>query len=99
MWAVDISAQLAKSRLLLFAQKGNPVPAPFLGVLAFWLTIIFTSYSVFGPSNATVLAALFIFAFSASAAIFLILELGQPFSGLLQISPAPLLKALSPVTS
>ena len=98
-WAVDVSAQLAKSRLLLFAQKDNPVPAPFLGVLVFWLTIIFTSYSVFAPSNATVIVALFVFAFSASAAIFLILELGQPFMGLLQISPAPLLKALSPLAS
>ena len=97
IWAVEISAQWVKSRLLLFAQKDNPVPTPFLSVLVFWLTIIFASFSLFAPPNATVRVALLIFAFSAATAIFLILELSQPFLGLMQISPAPLLNALGPL--
>lgn len=45
----------------------------------------------------TVIAALIVFALSASAAIYLILELSQPFSGLMHISSAPLRNALAPL--
>jgi hypothetical protein len=44
-----------------------------------------------------VITALFVFALSASGAIFLILELSQPFAGLMQISSAPLRNALPPI--
>ena len=94
--AIQVFADLAHTRLLLFAQTDNPIPKPFLVVLVFWLTIIFASFSLFTRPNTTVVAALFIFALSASGAIFLILELGQPFSGLMRISSAPLRNALAP---
>ena len=48
---------------------------PFLVVLIFWLAVIFASFSLFADNNATTTVALCIFALSASAAIFLILEL------------------------
>jgi hypothetical protein len=47
--------------------------------------------------NPTVITALFVFALSASGAIFLILELSQPFAGLMQISSGPLRNALPPI--
>jgi hypothetical protein len=80
--------------MLLFTQKDNPIPVPFLVVLVFWLTIIFASFSLFVSPNAMIVGCLFVFALSAAGAIFLILELSQPFSGLMQISSAPLLNAL-----
>src|ERR1700680_620497 len=69
-------------------------PAPFIAILAFWLIIIFASFSLFAALNVTVFAFLSLFALSASCAIFLILELSQPFTGLLIISSAPLRNAL-----
>ena len=93
--AIQVFADLAHTRLLLFAQTDNPIPKPFLVVLVFWLTIIFASFSLF--TRPKVVAALFIFALSTSGAIFLILELGQPFSGLMRISSAPLRNALAPL--
>jgi Protein of unknown function (DUF4239) len=96
--AVQISTDLAQTRLLLFTQSNNSIPLPFLGVLAFWLIIIFASFSLFAALNATVFISLSLFAMSASCAIFLILELSEPFTGLLQISSAPLLAALPPLT-
>jgi hypothetical protein len=68
---------------------------PFLMVLVLWLTIIFISFGLFAPLNATVLATLFVCALSGSGAIFLILELNQPFAGLIQFSNAPLRNALA----
>jgi hypothetical protein len=97
--AIDTSNDLAKTRLLLFAKAGGSIPMPFLVVLISWLTIIFASFSLFADNNATTIAALGLFALSASASIFLILELSQPFTGLMMISSAPLRNALAPLGS
>jgi hypothetical protein len=45
-------------------------------------------------SSARAIAVLCIFSFSATAAIFLILELGQPFTGMMMISDQALRNAL-----
>jgi len=92
--AIKISADLAQTRWLLFAQRGSSIPTPFLVVLVFWLTILFASFSLFAPPNPTVIATLLVCALSVSGAIFLILELDRPFDGLIQISTVPLNKAL-----
>jgi hypothetical protein len=95
--AVQISTSLAQTRLLLYAESENVVPAAFLAILVLWLVIIFASFSLFSPLNATVFTCLSFFALSAAGAIFLILELSKPFSGLMMISSAPLLHALGPL--
>jgi hypothetical protein len=97
--AIATANGLAQTRLLLFANAGATIPMPFLVVLISWLAIIFTSFSLFADSNATTVVALCIFALSASAAIFLILELSQPFTGLMAISSEPLRNALTPLSS
>jgi hypothetical protein len=90
----DAAKSLSQLRLLLFAQSGGSIPAPFLAILVFWLAIIFASFSLFGSMNTTVLTFTFLFALSAAGAIFLIYELDSPFTGMLQISKIPLLDAL-----
>jgi hypothetical protein len=95
--AVQISNDLVQTRFLLFVQSENSIPTPFLAILAFWLVLIFTSFSLFSRLNATVFAFLSLFALSASCAIFLILELNQPFTGLMKISSVPLRNALGPL--
>jgi hypothetical protein len=93
--AIDTAKELAKTRLALFTRSGGPIPVPFLVVLVFWLVTIFASFTLFADHNATTAAAVAIFALSAAAAIFLILELSQPFVGLLMISDSPLRHALA----
>jgi hypothetical protein len=95
--AVQICTDLIQTRLLLFTENGIAIPLPFLGVLAFWLIIIFASFSLFSRFNATVFVTLSVCALSASCAIFLILQLSEPFAGLLMISSAPLREALGPI--
>jgi hypothetical protein len=90
-----MTIDLAQTRWLLFEQGGSSIPMPFLILLVFWVTIIFLSFGLFAPPNATVIATLFLCALSVSGAIFLILELDRPFGGLIQISEAPLQKALA----
>jgi hypothetical protein len=95
--AIQVSTDIAQTRLLLFAQTNNSIPMPFLVVLIFWLTIIFASFGLFAKPNTIIVGSLFIFALSAAGAIYLILELGQPFAGLMEISSAPLRSALTPL--
>src|SRR6516225_4849769 len=95
--ALQVSTDLAQTRLALFVQAGSSIPMPFLAVLVFWLAIIFASFSLFSRLNPTLVAALIVFALSSSAALFLILEMSEPFVGLMQIPSAPLRNALSPL--
>ena len=69
---------------------------PFLVVVILWLSIIFASFGLFAPRNTTVIVTLCVCALSLSGAIFLILEMYEPYSGgLIQISSAPLRAALA----
>jgi hypothetical protein len=97
--AIQVSTELAQTRLALFVQAGSSIPMPFLGVLVFWLAIIFASFSLFARLNPTLIAGFVVFALSASCALFLILEMSQPFAGLMQIPSAPLRNALAPLGS
>ena len=93
--ALGLVITLGQTRWLMAEQRVNSVSAPLLIVLIFWLAIIFVSFGLFAPRNATVLLSLFVSAFSVSAAIFLILELYSPYAGLIHISNAPLRAALA----
>jgi hypothetical protein len=95
--AVQISNDLAQVRFLLFVESENLIAKPFLAVLALWLMIIFASFSLFSPLNGTVFTCLFLFALSAASAIFLIMELSRPFTGLMMISSTPLRNALGTI--
>jgi hypothetical protein len=93
--AENIMINMAQTRWLLFEQSGSSISTPFLAVVTTWLAILFISFGLFAPRNATVVAALLVTAISVAGAIFLILELDSPFSGLIQISSAPLLHTLA----
>ena len=89
--AMGIARDLARARLLLVAeQESETIPSAFLVVLTLWLVVLFASFGLFAPPNATVVITLLISAASVSGAIFLTLELDQPFDGLIQVSSAPL---------
>jgi hypothetical protein len=95
---IQLGIDLAQTRIL-FAQTDSAIPMPFMAVLISWITVIFASFGLFTRPNRLAITALGVCAFSTSAAIFLILELGHPFSGLMAISSAPLSNALAPLVS
>ena len=92
--AVQVSTDLAETRLALFAQPGDSISITFIIVLVFWLMVIFGVFAMNSPPNVTMGVVMFICIVSASTAIYLILELAQPFDGLMQISNAGIRAAL-----
>jgi hypothetical protein len=93
--AESIAISVGQMRWLLFEQSGSSLSTTFLVVVVFWLSILFVSFGLFAPRNLTVVVALLVSAISVAGAIFLILELGRPFSGSIQISSTPLRNALA----
>ena len=93
--AVDTAESLLQARWMVLAGAENSIPLPFLVILVFWLTIVFVSFGLFAPRNATVIAALFVCSASVAAALFLVLEMESPLTGFIQVFPDPLRYALS----
>jgi hypothetical protein len=92
--ATSLATDLGQLRSLLQAQSVPSISKPMLIILVSWLVIIFLGFSVLAPSNPTVIFAFIISAVAVSGAIFLILELDQPFGGVLRISSDPMMNAL-----
>ncbi len=92
---LNIAVDIGQTRWLMFQQSGSSISTPFLVVVTFWLSMLFASFGLFAPANATTLVTLLLCALSVSGAIFLILEMDHPFEGMIQISSQPLRVALA----
>jgi hypothetical protein len=94
---VQATTEIGRTRILVFTQSDNAIPVPFFIVLTFWLVVIFASFSVFAEPSPIVIASILVFALSVSSALFLIVDLSQPFDGLMQISNHHLRMVLSKI--
>jgi len=92
--ALQLLTDMATTRRLMAEQAGGSLSWPFFVVLVFWLVMLFVGFGLFARFNATVFAAHFVGALSVAGAIFLILEMNHPYSGMMQISSAPIHRAL-----
>ena len=81
--------------LMFLETEQTSISVPLLIVVTSWLVAIFISFGIFAPKNATVMVTLVICAAAVSAAIFIIMEMYSPFSGILKISPVAVRDALS----
>jgi len=93
--AESLAINLGQTRWLLFAQSGTSISTPFLVIVVFWLTVLYLSFGLFAPVNGIAFTTLAVSAVSVAGALFLVLELDHPFSGLMQIPDIPLRDALA----
>ena len=88
--ALQLAVGTSRTRMLMVQQVGNQIAWPFLVVLVFWVAMLFLGFGLFARCNVTVTVALAIGALCVASGIFLMLELNQPYDGLLRISDAPI---------
>ncbi len=88
--ALTTASELGNLRWMMFAEKSTSVSVPMLVMVIFWLTIIFVSFGLFAPPNATVVVSLFVSSLSVSIAVWLILEMYTPYEGWIKVSVTPL---------
>ena len=93
--ALSIGFGLGETRWLFYEQSVPSVPTPMLVILVFWLTVIFIGFGLFAPRNGTVIASLFFAGLSVSGAIFLIMQMYTPFSGVMHLSSEPVRFAIA----
>ena len=93
--AATLAMDLGQLRMLLQAQMVPSIPKPMLYSVFCWLIILFVSFSLLAPPNATTTLALLAAAVSVAVAVFLIMELDQPLGGFIRISSEPMLKAIA----
>lgn len=87
--ALSLYQEVKKTRWRVLQAGSGSVPSAFLVVVILWLMMTFASFGLYAPRNTTVVAALFVAALSVSAAVFLILELGTPYDGVIKVSGNP----------
>jgi hypothetical protein len=83
--AVSDAAAIEQTRLLVSLQLASSTSWPLVVIVVSWALILFCGYGLLSRLNATTLTALGLGAFAVGSAIFLILELSQPFSGVFRI--------------
>jgi hypothetical protein len=91
----QLSTSLTQMRMLMFEQLNASVSWPLLTVLIFWVSVLFLGFGLFSRFHATLIVALLVGAISVAGAIFLIMELNQPYSGMIRLSDAPLRAAIA----
>ena len=96
--ALQLMTSMGTTIRLLYEQSAGSLTWPFFIVLVFWLAALFLGFGLYAGRNATVIAALFVGALTVAGAIFLILEMGRPYSGMMQISSAPIRHALEEIS-
>jgi hypothetical protein len=92
--AIRFVEAISDARWTLVEKDSSAVPGAFLVLLIFWLAILFASFGLFAPANATTLVALLLCSVAISGGVFMILELATPTEGLVQPSLAPLRAAI-----
>lgn len=92
--ALESTNTIAQSRWTTFQQIGSRFPWAFFVVVVGWLTVIFASFWLFAPRNASVIAALLVAAIALAGPIFMMLEMDQPYGGLVKIPSTSLRVAL-----
>jgi hypothetical protein len=93
--ALNMAIDLGQMRWLMYQQGQSSLSKPLLAVVIFSFIITFISFSLHSSPNGTVIATLFVCALSVSGAIFLVLEMYSPYSGLIRIPSDSLRSALA----
>ena len=93
--AAEISDELAASGWLLVLQSKGSISTVMLVMMVFWLSVIFTAWGVFSPRNPLVIVVFLAASLSVSGATFVILEMDEPLTGWIRVSPIPMQEAIA----
>ena len=85
--------QIGNTRWLLSQQKQQGTPKGLLGLVVFWLTLLFAGFGLFAERNLTLVTVLVLGAIATSGAVEIILQLEQSFR-VFWVSPLPMRHAI-----
>ncbi len=86
-------AFMEQTRILMSLQLASPVAWSLLIIVVLWASFLFCGFGVLSGTNHVTIAALGLGAFAATA-MFLILDLSQPYSGVFRVPAGALVQTL-----
>lgn len=93
--AMEVSGAIAEAHWLVLETGNEGLPTAFLVVLSSWLVLIFLTFGLLSPYNATVISIIIVCALSVGGAVFIINDMAYPYGGLISVSDEPLRIALA----
>ena len=93
--AIGYEKAIEATRLKMSLQLASTIAWPLVLVIGSWSVLLFIGYGLLSHVNVMTVAVLGFGALSVAGAVFLIIELRHPYSGLLRVPPAALLEAIS----
>lgn len=88
---------LVEQRWRIVEQSEGTMPLPLIGMLVAWMTLIYASFGYRAPRNPMVVSMFTTSAMLIAASVYLVLDMDIPFHGPIQISDAPLRRALAEI--
>ncbi|MDE3176439.1 MAG: DUF4239 domain-containing protein [Pseudomonadota bacterium] len=76
---------IEKTRLRIAMQMASPIAWPLIVVVVSWAMLLFAGYGVLAHLNSTAVIATLIGAFTVGSAVFIIVELNHPFTGVFRV--------------
>ena len=86
---------IAQARLQMAFALTSPVSYPLILIVAGWSAILFLGYALTTKSHPMTIVPVIVGACAVATAFYLILDLSRPYSGIFNVSPAPLEQVLS----
>ena len=97
--AGDLAQSINNQHLQISLQLNNSLSWPFMTILISWACLLFFGFGMLARSNRASVAGLAVGAMSVASAIFLIVELNDPYSGVFRLSPTPVLQTIEAIDS
>ena len=86
--ARDLAKKFAETQMLMARQLANPFPPYVLVVVVCWASALFLGNGLVATPNAVTICAHLAGAIAIGSAVFLMLELSQPYLGVVRLSSA-----------
>ncbi|HXZ16354.1 MAG TPA: hypothetical protein VEH77_10350 [Roseiarcus sp.] len=93
------AAQLELTQILTNLQLASGVNWPMLTIVMCWSLLLFCGYGLVSPVNATVVVSMALGAIAVGSAVFLIIELTNPYAGLIKLSPGAIVETINALGS
>jgi hypothetical protein len=89
------SEAIGQLRMQMSFALEAPVSYPLILIVVAWAVVLFCGFGLMSKGHAMSLVTVFIGACAAASAVYMILDLSSPYSGVFRPSPAPLQQVLA----
>jgi len=88
--AAKLAGAVGRAVWQVMEKSEQQLPPPLIVMLILWLSLLFFSFGLLSPGNTTATGAMILSSLAMTGALFMLLEMNQPFDGFIEASQGPL---------